>query len=103
MQQTSQSGISIPELRDALIKIEELARSLDAANKTQIDALVKAVLVETERTEPNHSRIRTLLASMKTIAETFVGGTAANLATATMDPTNAPAIIELLHHLISHF
>jgi hypothetical protein len=103
LQQTSQNGAGIPELRDALTEIEELARSLDAANRAQIDALVKAVRVETDRTEPNHSRIRTLLASMKTIAETFVGGTAANLATATIDPTNAPAIIELLHHLISHF
>lgn len=103
MQQTSQSGIGIPELREALTKIEGLARSLDAANRAQIDALVKAAQIETERTEPNHSRIRALLGSMKTIAETFVGGTAANLATATMDPTNAPAIIELLQHLISHF
>ena len=103
MQQTSQSGIGIPELLDALTKIEELACGLDASNRAQIDALVKAVRVETERTEPNHNRIRTLLGSMKTIAETFVGGTAANLATATMDPTNTPAIIELLHRLISHF
>ena len=103
LQQTSQSGAGILELSNGLTKIEELARSLDAANRAQIDALVKAVRVETERTEPNHSRMRTLLASMKTITETFVGGTAANLATATIDPTNAPAIIELVHHLISHF
>ena len=33
LQQTSQSGAGIPELRDALTKIEELARSLEAANR----------------------------------------------------------------------
>ena len=102
LQQSAQSGIGVGELRDTLTKIEELARSLDVTSQAQIDALVNAVRAETERAEPNHSRIRTLLASMKAIAETFVGGTAANLATATVDPTNAPAIIELLHHLISH-
>jgi hypothetical protein len=84
-------------------KIEELARGLGAENQDQIEALVKAIRVETARSEPNQGRIHALLVSMKTIAETFVGGAATNLATSTIHPAKAPAIIELAQHLLSHW
>jgi hypothetical protein len=102
MEQASQNAISIFELREALARIEEIACTLETANRNQLESLLKAVRVETERSEPNRGRIRALLSSLKTIAETFVGGAAANLATSAGDPSNAPAIVELVQYLLSH-
>jgi hypothetical protein len=101
MQQTSQSGVGVPELRDVLTNIEELARRLGAGNREQIEALAKETRVEADRSQPSQGRMCAPLVSMKTVAETFAGGTAANLATSTIDPAKAPAIVELVQRLLS--
>jgi hypothetical protein len=94
--QSSQATMGIPELRQALDAIKNLALELAETDRRQIEGLIALVRTEADRPTPNHRAIRTLLVSMKTVAEIFAGGAAANLAT-------APAIVEQVQHLLSHW
>ncbi len=96
LQQSSQVAMSIPELKQALDAIEKLARDLAEIDRQQVEGLVAALRAEANRPAPNRSTIRALLGSLKAVAEAFVAGAAANIAT-------APAIVEQVHQLLSHW
>jgi hypothetical protein len=91
--QLSQRTSDLSELKPALARIELLAADLADADRRQIVSLVETVRAETDKPQPDHGTVKTILGVLRRVTEGAAAGAAGNVA--------APAIIDILQRLTS--